>query len=123
MRLYQHSARCPVALRTFLDCNPDYWCFILFLWQDVEEANMIFLQQASNGKVGWIDNLVMTADHSQRLSHYMDRVSIPRAAYGFSYEQCEQQRLFFHQFLSLPRHQQRYSTIDLYQYAIIAVRE
>ncbi|CAF1421151.1 unnamed protein product [Rotaria sordida] len=22
MRLYQHSARCPIALRLFLDCNP-----------------------------------------------------------------------------------------------------
>ncbi|CAF4502401.1 unnamed protein product [Rotaria socialis] len=26
--LYQHSARCPVALHVFLDCNPIYWCFI-----------------------------------------------------------------------------------------------
>ena len=28
MRLYQYAARCPSALRTFLDGNPRYWCFI-----------------------------------------------------------------------------------------------
>ncbi|CAF4800816.1 unnamed protein product, partial [Rotaria socialis] len=28
MRLYQHSAHCPVAIQLFLEHNPAYWCFI-----------------------------------------------------------------------------------------------
>ncbi|CAF4634620.1 unnamed protein product, partial [Rotaria magnacalcarata] len=39
MRLYQHSARCPVALRSFLDCNPIYWCFIPVLWSEALAEN------------------------------------------------------------------------------------
>ncbi|CAF4750928.1 unnamed protein product, partial [Rotaria magnacalcarata] len=31
MRLYEHSAHCPVALQLFLDRNPNYWCFIPML--------------------------------------------------------------------------------------------
>ena len=31
MRHYQHSARCPSALRTFLAYNPNYWPFIPLL--------------------------------------------------------------------------------------------
>ncbi len=48
MRLYQHSARCPVALRTFLDCNPSYWCFISLRWHDAEEDNLNHLREPSN---------------------------------------------------------------------------
>ena len=28
MLLYKHSARCPAAIQLFLDCNPQYWCFV-----------------------------------------------------------------------------------------------
>ena len=48
MRLYQHSARCPVGLRTFLDCNPSYWCFIPLRWHDAEHENLLSMQEASN---------------------------------------------------------------------------
>ncbi|CAF1530777.1 unnamed protein product, partial [Rotaria sordida] len=34
MRLYPHSARCPEALRSFLDCNPMYWCSIPLPWEE-----------------------------------------------------------------------------------------
>ena len=28
MWLYQHTARCPVAIQLFLEANPGYWCLI-----------------------------------------------------------------------------------------------
>jgi hypothetical protein len=28
MWLYQHTARCPVAVQLFLDANPDFWCLV-----------------------------------------------------------------------------------------------
>ncbi|CAF3980756.1 unnamed protein product [Rotaria sordida] len=39
MRLYQHSARCPAVLRSFLDCNPTYWCFIPIPWDEAVTEN------------------------------------------------------------------------------------
>jgi hypothetical protein len=53
----------------------------------------------------------------------MDCVSIPPAVYAFSYRQRQKQRVFFEQFLTLPSQQRPYSTVDLYQYAIIDVRK
>ena len=38
MRLYLHSTQCPVALRSFLDCNPNYWCFIPMSRHDAATA-------------------------------------------------------------------------------------
>ncbi|CAF1429983.1 unnamed protein product, partial [Rotaria sordida] len=40
MRLYQHAARCPEALRSFLDCNPMYWCFIPLPWDEAVTENV-----------------------------------------------------------------------------------
>ncbi|CAF5154493.1 unnamed protein product, partial [Rotaria socialis] len=48
MRLYQHSARCPIALRSFLDCNPTYWCFIPLVWSEAVAENDIHWHGASN---------------------------------------------------------------------------
>ena len=123
MRLYQHSAKCPVALRTFLDCNPDYWCFIPLLWQDAEEANMAYLREASNLNMGMNHNINMSVRHSKRVSDYLDMVPIPPAAYAFSYRQRQQQRSFFERILTLTIHQQPFSTLDLYQFSIITVRK
>ncbi|CAF4326958.1 unnamed protein product, partial [Rotaria sordida] len=41
MRFYQHSARCPEALRSFLDCNPMYWCFIPLPWDEAVTENVV----------------------------------------------------------------------------------
>ena len=122
MRLYQHSARCPVALRTFLDCNPDYWCFIPLTWQDAEEENLLYLREAANLSADMNYNMNMSVGHRQRINDYLDYVPLTPAAYSFTYRQRQQQRLFFERLLPLTRHQRPYSTIDLYQFSIIAVR-
>jgi hypothetical protein len=123
MRLYQHSARCPVALRAFLDCNPDYWCFIPLLWQDAEEANLIYLRETTNLNMQMNHNAKLSVRHNQQVSDYLDRVPIPPAAYAFPYRQRQQQRLFFERILFLTRHQRPYSTLDLYRFSIVAVRK
>ncbi|CAF3025410.1 unnamed protein product [Rotaria sp. Silwood2] len=97
MRLYQHSARCSIALRSFLDCNPIYWCFIPLLWEEALAENAVYYQ-------GTI-------------------VPLPPAAYGFSYGQLQKQRLFFEHFVGSSIHQLPYVALDLYKMAIIAVRK
>ncbi|CAF4334779.1 unnamed protein product, partial [Rotaria magnacalcarata] len=42
MRLYQHSAHCPVAIQLFLEHNPIYWCFISKSKEEVEQENDLY---------------------------------------------------------------------------------
>ena len=121
MRLYQHSARCPTALRTFLDCNPSYWCIIPLRWHDAEYENLLSMREASNVDPEMTNIIRIDALGNRRVSHYMNCVPLPPAVYAFSYRQRQKQRVFFEHFLSLHGQQRPYSTVDLYQYAIIAV--
>jgi hypothetical protein len=106
MRLYQHSARCPVALRAFLDCNPNYWCFIPQLSQDAA-----------------VDNARHSGAHPEdsRLMAYLERVPVPPAAYAFSSRQRDEQRAFFEWFIALPRRHPCVVALDLFKVAPIAV--
>jgi hypothetical protein len=121
MRLYQHSARCPVALRSFLDCNPNYWCFIPLLWDAALGENVAHLPRIDNVDPALANVIMMGAIDNNRVARYLDHVPIPPAAYAFSYPQRQKQRLFFEQFLFSPIHRRPYSTLDLYKMAIIAV--
>ena len=145
MHLYLHSARCSVALRSFLDCNPNYWCFIPLSWHDAvsEDLNHFRLRKtlssSSSNKTSTTtttttavaaattsnleqNNLVaMGTVDNRRVAHYLEHVPLPPAAYVFSYQKRKQQRLFFEQFLSMPVQHQSYSVVDLYQMKVIAV--
>ncbi len=130
MRLYQHSARCPSALRAFLDCNPNYWCFIPRLWHEAQTENITFLQERSSSSSSSntthpevLDTITMGALGNHGAAHYLEHVPLPPAIYAFSYQQRQKQRLFFEQFLSSSIQQLPYSALDLYQMAIIAVRK
>ncbi len=124
MRLYQHSARCPSALRSFLDCNPIYWCFIPMLWPEAEDENISYIRRASTNAGPELTNaLMMSANVDRQVARYLANVPLTPAAYAFSYQQRQQQRSFFQQFLGSPFDQLPYSTLDLYQMAIIAVRK
>ena len=121
MRLYQHSARCPSVLRSFLDCNPIYWCFIPLLWDQALDDNVTYLRDTSS-RDPELDNIVaMGAVDNYSVSRYLDHVPIPPAAYVFSYRQLRKQRLFFEQFVSSSIEQPPYFTLDLYKMAVIAV--
>ena len=67
--------------------------------------------------------VAMGTSESQRVAHYLEHVPLPPAAYMFSYQQRQKQRLFFEQFLSTPLQRPLYSVIDLYCMKIIAVRK
>ena len=67
--------------------------------------------------------LAMSAIENERVALYREHVPLPPATYMFSHQQRQKQRLFFEQFLSTPVQQQPYSTVDLYQMKIIAVRK
>lgn len=123
MRLYQHSARCPVALRSFLDCNPNYWCFIPLRWDLALGENADFRQGTTDIVPSSIQLFATTALSNPRLARCLDRVPLPPAAYTFSYQQIQQQRLFFENFLSSSIHVVPYQPLDVYKVAIIAVRE
>ena len=124
MRLYQHSARCPVALRSFLDCNPRYWCFIPMLWHETQDENMAYLRGLSSNVDPVLSNVIPLGPIKDRkVANCLNRVPITPTAYAFSYRQREKQRLFFEQFLSSDVDQLPYVALDLYQMAIIAVRK
>lgn len=130
MRLYRHSARCPVALRRFLDANPDYYHFVPLLWQDAQAENMAYLRggnaSSNSAEVIHIDkNSIIAIGHfnDSRLVNCLKRIPLSPVAYTFSYEQKQKQRGFFEQFLATPVDQLPYSPMDLYKATVIAVRK
>ncbi len=138
MRLYVHSARCLVALRSFLDCNPDYWCFIPTFWHEAITDDLTHFRSrrtassSSNRTAGAVataahleltNTVAIGAIDNQRVARYLEYIPLPPAAYVFTYQQRQKQRLFFEQFLSTPIQHQPYSVVDLYQMKTIAVRK
>ncbi|CAF3837935.1 unnamed protein product [Rotaria sp. Silwood1] len=121
MRLYQHSARCPAALRSFLDCNPNYWCFIPQPWNAALEENVSYFPNASTTDPNLAAVMATTSIDNRRVAFYLDNVPLPPAAYAFSYPQIQKQRSFFEQFVAYSIHQRPYIELDLYKMAIIAV--
>lgn len=126
MRLYQHSARCPVALRTFLDCNPNYWSFIPLKRDQAEEENRRYSRNPGT-RLTTVTATNTTSDLDalirQLANDYFDRIPIPPVRYEFSYQQQVEQKQFLDEFVSLPQNQLPYSPIDLYRYSIIALRK
>ena len=121
MRLYQHSAHCPVALRLFLERNPSYWCFIPLPLTEAQQENELFsnVSRATESESAYA---LMTYTHHQRkLAQYMNRVPYPSVAYTFSCLQIHQQRLFFNRFLMSDVDQLPYEACDFYQIKMIAV--
>ncbi|CAF4318006.1 unnamed protein product, partial [Rotaria sordida] len=146
MRLYQHSARCPIALRLFLDCNPNYWCFIPLLVDEAAAENKAYVQErtpcstssneeegaaaaaaatttttTTNAEVNAVLDMIHRMHSNYKVASCLQQVPLAPAKYVFSYNQREEQRLFFEQFLASDVDQRPYSIVDLYQVAIIAV--
>ena len=121
MRLYRHSARCPAILRSFLEVNPTYWCFIPLPWDVALGDNPVaFGRNAAVDPFLASTTTVPNVD-PHRVNRYMECVPLPPAPYTFSYRQRQIQRRFFEQYLGAPVQQLPYVPMDLYQVAIIAV--
>ncbi|CAF3380546.1 unnamed protein product, partial [Rotaria socialis] len=121
IRLYQHSARCPVALRAFLECNTVYCRFVSQLWNEPMPTNFDFMGEPVNreSKVGHlVQNSVIK---HRKVGKYLQRVPLPPAQYIFSHQQRQQQRFFFRNMASRVCGIIPYRLLDLHQVKIIAV--
>lgn len=123
--LYQHSARCSIALQLFLDYNPEYWCFVPM--KSVE-------QQFVHGTVrGYLSRqssyrAISTPSESDRFTTWirkdadvrllMDNLPQPPYGYSFNHYQRQQQANFFKwtQDRNVPLY-----NVDLYNANIIAI--
>ncbi|CAF1439543.1 unnamed protein product [Rotaria sordida] len=113
MRLYQHSAQCPIALQIFLDANPQYWCFIPMQIEEAQTSEEQIIERA---------NLSNQADLNRRSKHethiYVESIPKPPNTYVFSNRQIELQSEYFHYKKDkiLPNRD-----IDLYNATIVAL--
>ncbi|CAF1388954.1 unnamed protein product [Rotaria sp. Silwood1] len=121
MHLYQHSARCPVAFRFFLECNTKYWCFVPLHRDEALTENAVYHHRNSTIVSELVEKMGMTPIDSRRVDHYLQHVPKAPTGYAFSYGQVQKQREFFENFVCSDIHQLSYHTIDLYKMAIIAV--
>lgn len=121
MRVYQHSARCPVALRAFLDCNPQYQCFIPMPWHDALVDNLNYFGRSWDGQESMATIDATEEHHDPRVNIFLVHLPDLPHGYVFSYRQEHQQRQFVRRFLELPPLQLPYRSLDLYQYKVLAV--
>ena len=123
MRLYRHSARCREGLLTFLSANPKYWCFIPQRYNESMMANFDCMGEPRN-RDSEVDHLVETGVIEEPLvAEYLLRVPLPPTRYAFSYQQRQQQRIFFRNLASGAYRPMPYVLMDLHKYKVIAVRK
>ncbi|CAF1203513.1 unnamed protein product [Adineta steineri] len=123
MRLYQHSARCPIALRSFLECNPNYWCFIPMLLHEALAENILYTRTSNYSTAELYDFIPMIAIDNQRVENYLSHIPLSPVSYAFSYQQRQKQRLFFESIVPFSTNEQSlpYSPLHLYKVALIVV--
>ena len=46
MKLYQHSAQCPVAMQIFLDANQQYWPFVPMTIEESQQSEQQFIRHS-----------------------------------------------------------------------------
>ncbi|CAF4418772.1 unnamed protein product, partial [Adineta steineri] len=115
MLLYKHSARCSYAIQMFLDCNPQYWCFVPMPKMEARTQNLT--SDFSSNITMFPSNIHSRRD--QEASTYMiDLPPFPSENYMFSTNQRTQQFYMFKEKydLLLPN-----IHLDLYNATIIAV--
>lgn len=115
MKLYQHIARCPVAIQIFLDANPQYWSFIPMTLEESERSEQKLIEHPI---------LFDELDSNRRLKRetqlYVESVPKPPKGYVFSNQQIAVQTEYFHHKKDkiLPNFD-----IDLYNATTVAVCE
>ncbi len=125
MLLYKHSARCPSAIQMFLDCNPQYWCFVPMPKIEAQTQNLASDSLPSDYIVlGPTSTFVSNRHHTsgdQEASSYMNNLPpLPSENYTFSTYQRTKQ---FQAFKDKRDHLIPNFHLDLYNATIIAVRK
>lgn len=113
MKLYQHSARCPVAMQIFLDANPQYWRFIPMTNEESLEPKQKFIQRPVLS-----DEINSNYRSKEDALACVDALLAPPLGFVFSNRQLVLQTQYFHQKRdkTLPD-----MNIDLYRATIIAL--
>ena len=122
MLLYKHSARCPIAVQMFLNCNPQYWSLVPMLKTEAEQDNQYFHSLPDSipedPTSHFISSPDVRSDHEAGTA-MNDLPPFPSDQYTFSNRQCMEQFQFFKtkQDLYKPN-----AHLDLYQATIIVLR-
>lgn len=113
MKLYQHSARCPMAIQIFLDANPQYWRFVPMTMAESTQLNQT-----------WMDRSLLANDLNpstrtrEECVQAVNALPQPPSGLTFSNRQVFLQTQFF---LEKRDHQLPNHHIDLYDATIVAV--
>ncbi|CAF4165362.1 unnamed protein product, partial [Rotaria sordida] len=113
MKLYQHSARCPVAMQFFLDANPQYWRFVpMTLEESTRPEQQMVTPYTFSEEFSW------TIRSKEDTKVYVDAVPKPPKGLTFFNRQIMLQTRYFHKTRdkTLPN-----QDIDLYDATILAV--
>ena len=121
MRLYQHSAHCPVAIQLFLERNPSYWCFISKSKEEVTQENDYYTRIVLGTGSEFMFMLPKRTDQQKKVARLLTGLSLPSTARHFSSAQIQKQRIFFDRLLLSPVDELPYVETDLYKLKIIAV--
>ena len=116
MKLYQHSAQCPVAMQIFFDANPQYWSFVPMTIDESQQSEL----QSIEHSIEFSDQLDWNVRSKEDCRRYVEVVPKPPTAYTFTNQQILLQTQYFHQ-----KRDENLSNegIDLYDATAVAVRK
>lgn len=115
---YQHLARCPKAIQIFLDANPDYWCLVPMLEQEVQ---MDPDQHASIPSRRRLLLRSMQPRIEAEAKYYMEGVSDPPESFVFTEQQRSEQLHFFSQEKERLQSPEIRNHVHLFRATIVAV--
>ncbi|CAF1581337.1 unnamed protein product [Rotaria sordida] len=129
MRLYQHFARCPVALKLFLQYNSNYWCFVPMKieeshfddlsYQTMTTTTTTSLNTTTMSSTHQHQNNKSSLEHDKRIENFLFNVPQLPLGYTFSKRQKDEQYEFFRK-MNLETYTSC-SNLDYYHITIIAV--
>ena len=79
MKLYQHSAQCPVAMQIFFDANPQYWSFVPMTIDESQQSEL----QSIEHSIEFSDQLDWNVRSKEDCRRYVEVVPKPPTAYTF----------------------------------------
>jgi len=118
MWLYQHTARCPVAVQLFLDANPDYWCLVP-MTNDEAEARVNTIVPPSYRRAH--SQLTQTTRLKADAKYLADNLPDPPESFTFTERQKFGQMCFFYEMKDQLSSPSLNTNVDLYNASIVAV--
>jgi hypothetical protein len=124
MLLYQHLARCPVALQLFLDVNPDFWCLVPIKSNEVAlpiHANISITTQIIPSPTTIESTLVYNKRLNALAKYLMEGIPKPPFGYVFSEQQVNEQLNFFRNKKDQLKSSTLKKNIDLFNAIIVTI--